>query len=122
MWPFRTYERLGVKYAFGTDSPVVGIDSMNVIYDAVTRQSPADGSPKGGWQPQEDHRGPGPARLHPRQRHGRRPPFGARHHRAGQAGGPCGAGQKPFGRAPQEILSARVVMTLVGGEIVYQAD
>lgn len=53
MWPYRSYLDAGVKFSFGTDSPVVDINSREVIYDAVTRQSPATGEPVGGWQPQE---------------------------------------------------------------------
>lgn len=53
MWPYRTYLDEGVKFSFGTDSPVVDINSREVIYDAVTRQSPATAEPAGGWQPQE---------------------------------------------------------------------
>ena len=53
MWPYRSYLDAGVKFSFGTDSPVVDINSREVIYDAVTRQSPATGEPTGGWQPQE---------------------------------------------------------------------
>mgnify|MGYP003267564914 FL=1 len=53
MWPYRSYLDAGVKFSLGTDSPVVDINSREVIYDAVTRQSPATGEPVGGWQPQE---------------------------------------------------------------------
>lgn len=53
MWPFKTYVDKGIKFSFGTDSPVVDINSRNVIYDAVTRQNPDTGYPEGGWQPQE---------------------------------------------------------------------
>lgn len=53
MWPYRSYLDKGVKFSFGTDSPVVDINSREVIYDAVTRQSPTTGEPVGGWQPQE---------------------------------------------------------------------
>ena len=53
MWPYRSYLDAGVKFSFGTDSPVVDINSREVIYDAVTRQNPPTGEPVGGWQPQE---------------------------------------------------------------------
>ena len=35
--------------AFGTDSPVVGVNSMDVLYSAVTRQDPGTHEPTGGW-------------------------------------------------------------------------
>lgn len=53
MWPFATYERLGVPQAFGTDSPITPVTSMNVLYTAVTRQDPATHAPEGGWLPEE---------------------------------------------------------------------
>jgi predicted amidohydrolase YtcJ len=42
----------GVKLAFGTDWPVEIINPMRGIHACVTRQLP-DGTPAGGWQPQE---------------------------------------------------------------------
>jgi predicted amidohydrolase YtcJ len=42
----------GVKLAFGTDWPVEIINPMRGIHACVTRQL-ADGTPAGGWQPQE---------------------------------------------------------------------
>ena len=42
----------GVKLAFGTDWPVEVINPMRGIHACVTRQLP-DGTPLGGWQPQE---------------------------------------------------------------------
>lgn len=53
MWPFATYERLGVTQAFGTDSPITPVTSMNVLYTAVTRQDPFTHAPAGGWLPGE---------------------------------------------------------------------
>lgn len=48
MWPFSTYEQRGIRQAFGTDSPITVIDSMHVIYTAVTRQDPRSRWPEGG--------------------------------------------------------------------------
>jgi predicted amidohydrolase YtcJ len=42
----------GVKLAFGTDWPVEVINPMRGVHACVTRQLP-DGTPAGGWQPQE---------------------------------------------------------------------
>ncbi len=53
MWPFATYKRLGVRQAFGTDSPITPVTSMNVLYTAVTRQDPTNHEPPGGWLPSE---------------------------------------------------------------------
>lgn len=49
MWPFRTLLDDNTVLAFGTDSPVVGVNSMDVLYSAVTRQDPGTHEPTGGW-------------------------------------------------------------------------
>ncbi|MEY8562120.1 amidohydrolase [Eggerthellaceae bacterium 3-80] len=53
MWPFKTLLADGATLAFGTDSPVVDVNSMDVIYSAATRQDPTTHLPKGGWLPTE---------------------------------------------------------------------
>ena len=53
MWPFATYLARGVAQAFGTDSPITPVTSMDVLYAAVTRQDPASHEPAGGWLPAE---------------------------------------------------------------------
>ena len=53
MWPFRTLLDANAVLAFGTDSPVVGINPMDVLYSAVTRQDPGTHKPAGGWLPAE---------------------------------------------------------------------
>lgn len=122
MWPFHTYETLGVKYAFGTDSPVVDINSMDVIYDAVTRQNPITGYPEGGWQPHE--------KITPAQAI-RAYTYGS----AMAANRADDLGTLEVGKladivvldknlltiAPQEILSTKVQLTMADGKIVYQA-
>ena len=53
MWPFRTLLDTSAVLAFGTDSPVVDVNSMDVLYSAVTRQDPGTHEPAGGWLPDE---------------------------------------------------------------------
>ena len=53
MWPFATYAARGVAQAFGTDSPITAVTSMDVLYCAVTRQDPFTHEPAGGWLPGE---------------------------------------------------------------------
>ena len=53
MWPFATYAARGVAQAFGTDSPITAVTSMDVLYCAVTRQDPFTHEPQGGWLPDE---------------------------------------------------------------------
>ena len=51
MWPFATYTERGVAQAFGTDSPITAVTSMDVLYCAVTRQDPFTHEPAGGGCP-----------------------------------------------------------------------
>ena len=53
MWPFRTLLDRSTVLAFGTDSPVVDVNSMDVLYSAVSRQDPGTHEPAGGWLPDE---------------------------------------------------------------------
>jgi predicted amidohydrolase YtcJ len=51
-YAWRTMQDHGVRLAFGTDYPVEPINPLRGIYECITRELP-DGSPEGGWQPQE---------------------------------------------------------------------
>ncbi|MGJ3509108.1 amidohydrolase [Enemella sp. A6] len=51
-YPFATMWRLGTLLAFGSDAPVETPDPFLTLDAAVTRRR-ADGSPPGGWQPEE---------------------------------------------------------------------
>lgn len=53
MWPFATYLERGIDQAFGTDSPITAVTSMDVLYAAITRQDPFTHKPEGGWLPNE---------------------------------------------------------------------
>ena len=53
MWPFATYKQRGIRQAFGTDSPITPVTSMDVLYTAITRQDPKSHWPEGGWLPSE---------------------------------------------------------------------
>ena len=53
MWPLRTLLDRSTVLAFGTDSPVVDVNSMDVLYSAATRQDPGTHEPAGGWLPDE---------------------------------------------------------------------
>lgn len=121
MWPFATYERKGIVQAFGTDSPITPVASMNVLYTAVTRQDPASHLPAGGWLPTECI---GAARA-------------LRNYTLGSA---CAAsdegnlGSLEVGKYadftvldqnlltvdPQEIQQTEVLATYLGGKLVYE--
>lgn len=53
MWPFKTLLAEGAVLAFGTDSPVVDVNSRGVLYTAVTRKDATTHAPEGGWLPSE---------------------------------------------------------------------
>lgn len=53
MWPFKTLLEKGAILAFGTDSPVVSPNSLDVLYTAITRKHPRTHLPEGGWLPTE---------------------------------------------------------------------
>ena len=53
MWPFATYLERGIDQAYGTDSPITPVTSMDVLYAAITRQDPFTHKPEGGWLPNE---------------------------------------------------------------------
>lgn len=121
MWPFATYLARGVDQAFGTDSPITPVASMNVLYTAVTRQDPFTHEPAGGWLPGERIRAADAVRIYT----------------VGSAAA-CGR-ERELGQIapgmladfivldrdiaacdPQEIQSAQVLATYVGGHQVFE--
>ena len=51
-WAWHSIENDGGRLAFGSDWPVVTLNPWRGVQNAVTRQT-TDGKPEGGWQPQE---------------------------------------------------------------------
>lgn len=51
-WPMRSLIDQGMVLSLGSDFPVVGLEPMNEIYGAVTRQT-FSGLPEGGWYPEQ---------------------------------------------------------------------
>lgn len=121
MWPFATYEERGVEQAFGTDSPITAVTSMDVLYCAVTRQDPFTHEPAGGWLPSERISAADALRIYT---------AGS----AAAAGREDELGQIAPGMLadfvvldrdvtacdPQEIQQARVLATYVAGRQVYE--
>jgi hypothetical protein len=118
-YAWRTMEKDGVHLAFGTDYPVESINPLRGVYACVTRELPGGGPPSG-WQPQE--------KLSM--------DVCLRAYTAGSAYAEFEEARKgtlaPGMLAdivvfpvditrisPRELLSTRVVMTMVGGKIVY---
>lgn len=121
MWPFATYGERGVEQAFGTDSPITAVTSMDVLYCAVTRQDPFTHEPAGGWLPGERIPASDALRIYT---------AGS----AAAAGREDELGQIAPGMLadfvvldrdvtacdPQEIQQARVLATFVGGRQVFE--
>lgn len=51
-WPGKSLARAGAVVAFGTDYPIVELDTVDTIYRAVKRRM-EDDLPEDGWNPQE---------------------------------------------------------------------
>ena len=121
-YAWRTLLKAGAKLAGGSDFPVESEDPRLGIFAAVTRQEP-DGKPPGGWRPEEGLGRAEALRLFTsdaayaefaEKRRGRIEPgfdadFTVLDREIFAPGTPAG-----------EILKAKVVMTVVGGEIVYR--
>jgi predicted amidohydrolase YtcJ len=119
-YAWRTMEKNGVRLAFGTDYPVVDINPLRGIYACVTRQL-TDGTPDHGWEPQE--------RLHARDCFLAYTVGSAYAQFEEQRKGTIGPGMladivvypRDLNQTrSSDILTLHVVMTIVGGKIVYQ--
>jgi len=51
-FPWRSLRQAGVRLAFSSDWPVMTLDPIRGIYNAVTRET-TDGKPAGGWTPEQ---------------------------------------------------------------------
>jgi len=119
-YAWRTMEKNGVHLAFGTDYPVVAINPLRGIYSCVSRRL-TDGTPERGWQPQERLRakdcflaytvGPAYAQFE-EQRKGTIAP--------GMLADIVVYPKDLNQTRASDILTLPVVMTIVGGKIVYQ--
>ena len=119
-YAWRSMERNGVRLAFGTDYPVIPINPLRGIYACVTRQL-VDGTPKRGWQPQQ--------RLHANECFLAYTVGSAYAQFEEKRKGTIAPGMladiivypKDLNQTqPENILKTPVVMTIVGGKIVYQ--
>jgi len=119
-YAWHSMEQNGVHLAFGTDYPVEAINPLRGIYACVTRQLP-DGTPRRGWQPQEKLRAKDCFRAYTagsayaefeEQRKGTIAP--------GMLADIVVYPKDLNEISPREIMKTPVVMTIVGGRIVYQ--
>ena len=120
MWPFATYAARGVDQAFGTDSPITPVTSMNVLYTATTRQDPFTHEPVGGWLPQERISPAEALRIYTA---GSAAAAGREHELGRLAPGYLAdfvvLDQNPLACDPEELQATRVMATYVGGRQVF---
>jgi predicted amidohydrolase YtcJ len=109
-----------VRLAFGTDYAVEPINPMRGLYACVTRELP-DGGPAGGWEPQEKISIEDCLRAYTlgsayaefeEERKGQIAP--------GKLADIVVLSSDLTKAAPQEILHTEVMMTVVGGRVVYE--
>jgi predicted amidohydrolase YtcJ len=118
--PWRSLHDAGAVLAFSSDWDVTEMDPMIGIYTAVTRQS-LDGNPPGGWIPEQTVSLETAIRAYTLN--------GAYANFAEQNRGSIAVGKYAdlillsanlFKIPHQEILNTKVVLTMVGGSVVYR--
>lgn len=117
---FNSFVKAGVKIAFGTDWTVEPLNPMLGLYAAVTREFP-EGGPKGGWFPDEkitleqaiEYYTLGSAYAE-FQDHVKGSIT------VGKLADLVVLDRNLFEIQPQEILEAKVDLTIIGGKIVFQ--
>ena len=122
MWPFRTLLGTGATLAFGTDSPVVGVNSMDVLYSAMTRQDPATHEPAGGWLASERI---GMAEALRAYTQGSAAAAGRAHElgmlEPGMLADVTVLDRDVLSCAPDDVQKTRVLATFTGGQCVFEA-
>ena len=121
MWPFATYLARGVDQAFGTDSPITPVTSMNVLYTAITRKDPFTHAPEGGWLPSERITAADALRIYTA---GSAAAAGREHELGRIAPGHLAdfvvLGQDPLEVGPEELQATQVLATYLGGRCVFE--
>jgi predicted amidohydrolase YtcJ len=118
---FRSLDEAGAVQAFGSDSPVFSMEVLRGIYCAATRMTP-EGTPAGGWQPQERISAEAALRHFTRdaasasfeeQRKGTLAP--------GMLADLVVLSDDIVTNPPAQILKTRVLLTVMGGRDTYRA-
>ena len=118
---FKTIDDSGAVQAFGSDWPVFSCEVLQGLHTAVTRKT-AEGHAGGGLESgAEVTRGGGAAALHPRR--------GLRRTSRSRSRGTLAAGKladlvvlsDDILAAPERILKAKVLLTVMGGQDTYRA-
>lgn len=120
-YAWRSLLRHGTVLAFGSDCPVETPDPIRGLYAALTRRR-EDGYPPGGWYPEERLDAEAAVRAYTigaafgMGEEGR---WGAL--RPGSYADLVLLSQDVFEVLPEAVLATRVLATVVGGRLVYQA-
>jgi len=120
-WPWRSVEKSGGKLAFGSDWPVVTVSPWPGVQNALTRQT-AEGEPAGGWIPQE--------RISLEdaiQGYTLGAAFAGRREKTegslepGKVADLIILSKDLFKIEPPDVLNEEVLVTMVGGKVVYES-
>jgi predicted amidohydrolase YtcJ len=118
-YAWRSLLDTGAHLSFGTDFPVEQVDPLHGLYAARTRTH-QDGSPPGGWHPEQCLTGREALRLYTAG-----PAYASfREHELGQVRVNCLAdltvlSGNPITCSSEELLQLRVLLTVVGGVIRF---
>ena len=116
---FRRFLDNGVSLAFGTDWPVAPLDPLQGIHAAVTRAT-TDGMSRGGWVPEQKITLEEALRAYT---HGSAYASFSEMEKGtletGKLADIAVLSRNPFEVPPAELGNIKVVMTVVGGKIVY---
>ncbi len=123
MWPIKSIIETGATAAFGTDAPVWNLNPMEGLYAAITRQQPWDGYPEGGFVPEQcisigealKAYTYGSAYVENFENR-----IGTLHQ--GKLADIVIMDRNLMTAKPDEILEAKVLYTIIGGKIVFQAE
>ncbi len=120
-WVWNSIAKAGGRYAFGSDWPVVTLNPWEGLQTAVTRQT-AEGKPAGGFVPEQ--------RLSVAeaiQGYTLDAAFAGRREKSegsiepGKAADLIVVSQDLFAMDPHKISETKVILTMVGGRVVFQA-
>lgn len=120
-WPWRSIERAGGVLAFGSDWPIVTLNPWPSVQNALTRQT-AEGDPPGGWLPRERVSLEDAIRAYTLGA-----AFAARREKStgslepGRFADLIVLSQNLFMIEPTEIGKTEVLLTMVGGKVVYES-
>ena len=120
-WPWRSVETTGGKLAFGSDWPVVTISPWPGVQNALTRQT-AEGEPAGGWVPKERISIEDAVRGYTLGA-----AFAGRREKTegsletGKLADLIILSKDLFTIEPPDILNEEVLVTMVGGKVVYES-